>query len=407
MTSHVNKDIIVFSGVDWDGKRELPIHHVVRLLSKNNRVFLIDNFGGIRGLTWKDLPRVLHKLRRIFSRQMTSTPPEALDPNSRLTVFQPFVIPAPRLTNTVGRLNVWMLRRALKTLIHRYDIRDPIIWTRVPSDTVWNAIADLPRSVLIYQAVDRISYSPMVPDYARPRLELYESRFTESADIVFTSGHGLYEEKQKSNPNTHFFPNGVDPALFSRDATPSEHLSQLPHPVIGFVGSLGPWVDYDLLRQAANMTPEWSYVIVGPVNAGIDLKPLQVLPNVHLTGAVAHAELPSYLATFDCGLIPYLINDFTEYTFPSKMAEYLAAGLPVVSTPLPELSPYSHVVTCVEGAEGLVRAVRSYLSGDTSESSRAERMRVARSLSWESLVSGMEQAIENFLSSRRGATTQV
>lgn len=396
MTSN---DIIFFSDIDWDGKRELPIHHVVRLLSQNNRVFLIDNFGGIRGLTWKDLPRVLRKMRRIFSRQTASSSLETFDSNSHLTVFQPFVIPAPRLTKTVGRLNVWLLRRALKTLIHRYNIWNPIIWTRVPSDTVWNAIAGLPRSMLIYQAVDRITYSPMVPSYARPRLVRSERLFAESADLVFASAHGLYEEKRKSNPNTHFFPNGVDPDLFSRDATPNEHLKTMAHPIIGFVGSLGPWVDYDLLRQAASMTPEWSYVMVGPVNAGIDLKPLQALPNVHFTGAVPHAELPSYLATFDCGLIPYLINDFTEYTFPSKMAEYLAAGLPVVSTPLPELSPYSHVVTCVEDAEDLVQAVRSYLDDDTSESSREERVRVARSLSWESLVSGMEQAIENHLSS--------
>ena len=89
------------------------------------------------------------------------------------------------------------------------------------------------------------------------------------------------------------------------------------------------------------------------------------------------------------------------------MAEYLAAGLPVVSTPLPELTPYSHVVKCVEDAEGLVQAARSYLSDGTSEKSREERMRVARSLSWESLVSGMEQAMDNYLSSRRGAKTQI
>jgi glycosyltransferase involved in cell wall biosynthesis len=402
-----DKDIIFFSGVDWDGKRELPVHHVARLLSNNNRVFLIDNFGGIRGLTLKDLPRVLHKLRRIFSRQLAGAPPETMDSNNRLTVFQPFVIPVPRLPNTVGRLNVRLLRRALKTLIHRHDISDPIIWTRVPSDTVWNAIANLPRSALIYQSVDKISNSPMVPNYARPRLEQYERLFTMSADLIFTSANGLYEEKQKSNPNTYFFPNGVDPILFSRNATPNEHLKQLPHPIIGFVGSLGPWVDYDLIQQAASITPEWSYVIVGPVNAGIDLRPLQALPNVHLTGAVPHAELPSYLATFDCGLIPYSINDFTRYTFPSKMAEYLAVGLPVVSTRLPELAPYAHVVSCVEDAEGLVQAVRSYLGNTSPEKSREERIRVAQSLSWESLVSGMEQAIENSLSSRKRSTTQV
>ena len=400
------KDIIFFSSLDWDDKRKQYIHHIVPLLANNHRVFLIDNFGGLRGLTLKDLPRVFAKLRRILGRQMGRRAP-TVPQLTNITVFQPFVIPAPRLARIVGRLNVWLLRRVLKGLMQRHNIHDPVIWTCIPSDTIWGAISDLPRSALIYQSVDRFSHSPMVPSYAQPRLERSERLFTESADLVFASANRLFEEKREMNPNTHFFPNGVDPVLFSTDTAPNEYLKTMAHPIIGFVGSLGPWVDYDLLRQAASMTPEWSYVIVGPVNAGIDLKPLQALPNVHFTGGVPHAELPSYLATFDCGLIPYLINDFTKYTFPTKMAEYLAAGLPVVSTPLPELTPYSHVVKCVEDAEGLVQAARSYLSDGTSEKSREERMRVARSLSWESLVSGMEQAMDNYLSSRRGAKTQI
>ena len=399
----MGKDIILFSDLDWSQPRKLNVHHIVPLLAKNHRVFLIDNFGGLRELTLKDLPRVIGKLRRILRRQLgrrAATVPQ--QPN--VTVFQPFIIPTQRLAGGVGRINVWLLRRALKHLMRQHDIRDPIIWTCIPSDTVWNAIADLPRSMLVYQAADRFSRSPMVSERARPRLRRYERLFTESADLVFASAHGLYEEMRKINPNTLFSPNGVDPALFSRDLTPTERLKHIPHPIIGFVGSLGPWVDYDLLHEAASMTPEWSYVIVGPVNAGIDLKPLQALRNVHFTGVVPHAELPSYLAAFDCGLIPYLIDDFTHYTFPSKMAEYLAAGLPVVSTPLPELAPYSHVVTCVEDAEGLVQVVRAHLDDDASQAALEERMRVAQSLSWESLASGMEAGLESFLSSKKGAT---
>ena len=392
-------DIIFVSDADWNATRELPVHHVVRLLAKRHRVFYIDNFGGIRGLTSTDIPRALGKLRRILSGQLAAPAPRAGHPAS-IAVFQPFILPAPRLGRIVARLNVWLLRRALKRLIGRYGIHDPIIWTRVPSDTVWKSIADIPRSALVYQSVDRFVSSPMVPEYARRRLERYERLFCESSDLVFASAHGLYEEKRRINPNTHLFPNGVDPTLFSKASAPSEHLSQLPRPIIGFTGSLGPWVDYQLLRHAAAMTPEWSYVLVGPVNPGIKLGLLKTLPNVHFTGAVPHAELPSYLASFDCALIPYVIDQFTQFTFPSKLAEYLAVGLPVVSTPLPELSPYADVVTMVDNPEGMVTAIRSHLDAQAPQEQREKRIGVAQTLSWDTIVSRMEQTLDSFLNTR-------
>lgn len=390
-----SNDIIFIGDIDWDVKRELPVHHVVRLLAKHHRVFYVDNFGGIRGLMLADIPRILRKARNILSRQLAAPAPSAGDPAS-IAVFQPFILPTPRLSRMVGRLNVWLLRRALKRLVVRYDIHDPIIWTRVPSETAWKSIAGIPRSALVYQSVDRFVSSPMVPEYARPRLEQYERTFSESADLIFASAHGLYEEKRQINPNTHFFPNGVDPTLFADVAMQARPLSHVPRPIVGFAGSLGPWVDYELLRRTAVMTPEWSYVLVGPVNPGIELRPLNALPNVHFTGAVPHAELPSYLVSFDCGLIPYVIDQFTQFTFPSKLAEYLAAGLPVVSTPLPELSPYDDVVAIVDDAESMVRAIGSCVDAQAQEL-REKRINVAQSLSWDTIVSRMEQTLDTFL----------
>ena len=396
MQTMTGNDIIFIGGVDWNAKRELPVHHVVRLLAKRHRVFYIDNFGGIRGLMLADIPRIIPKLRKILSRQLAGAAAKAGDP-ATIVVLQPFILPAPRLGRMVGRLNVWLLRRILKRLTSRYSIHDPIIWTRVPSDTVWKSIAGMPRSALVYQSVDRFASSPMVPEYARPGLERYERLFCESADLVFASAHGLYEEKRRINPNTHFFPNGVDPTLFADVATQARPLGHMPRPIIGFAGSLGPWVDYELLRNAAAMTPEWSYVLIGPVNPGIELGPLKALPNVYFTGAVPHVELPSYYASFDCGLIPYLVDQFTQFTFPSKLAEYLAAGLPVVSTSLPELSPYGEVVTIVDDAESMVSAIRSYVDTQAPQELRERRISVAQALSWDTIVSRMEQAIDGFL----------
>ena len=392
-------DIIFIGDVDWGAMRKLNAHHIVPLLAKHHRIFYIDNFGGLRGLALKDTPRVLNKVRSILSRQFAKPAPKAGDPAS-IVVFQPFIVPVPRLDTIVGRLNVWLLRRALKRLIGRYGIRDPIVWTCVPSDTVWKSIAGMPRGALVYQSLDRFVSSPMVSEYRRPRLERYERLFSESADLVFAAAHSLYEEKRQINPNTYFFPNGVDPTIFADVTTQARPLSHMPRPIIGFAGSLGPWVDYELLRRAAAMTPEWSYVLVGPVNPGIKLGPLNALPNVHLTGAVPHAELPSYFASFDCGLIPYVIDQFTQFTFPSKLAEYLAAGLPVVSTPLPELSPYDEVVTIVDDAESMVSAIRSYVDAQAPQELREKRISVAQSLSWDTIVSRMEQTLDSSLNTR-------
>ena len=386
-------DIVFFGGMDWVQHRKTNVHHIVPLLARNHRVFYIDNFGGLRGLTLKDLPRAIVKLQRILGSQLAKRTSVTAEPTD-IVVLQPFIVPTPRLNSRIRRLNAWLLRRAIKKLTDRYDICDPIIWTLVPSDIVWESITDIPRSALVYQAIDRFPYSPMIPEFARPRLEYFEHLFCQSADVVFASAHGLFLEKQRINPNTHFFPNGVDPELFSVPSGHDDPLRHVSRPIIGFVGSLGPWVDYNLLRLMATMTPKWSYVIIGPVNAGIDLKPLKALPNVHFTGAVPHAALPSYLASFDCGLIPYLINHFTDYTFPSKMAEYLAAGLPVFSTPLPELQPYAAVVTCAPDARGITAAIGSHFDKPDSQMSRVKRLEIARALSWESMVSQMEELIE-------------
>ena len=392
-------DIIFISDVDWGATSKLNAHHIVPLLAKHHRIFYIDNFGGLRGLALKDTPRVLNKVRSILSRQFAKPAPKAGDPAS-IVVFQPFIVPISRLNTIVGWLNVWLLRRALKRLIGRYGIRDPIIWTCVPSDTVWRSIAGMPRGALVYQSLNQWVSSPMVSENRRPRLERYERLFSESADLVFAAAHGLYEEKRQINPNTYFFPNGVDPTLFADVATQARPLSHIPRPIIGFAGSLGPWVDYELIRCAAAMTPEWSYVLVGPVNPGIKLGPLNALPNVHLTGAVPHAELPSYFASFDCGLIPYVIDQFTQFTFPSKLAEYLAAGLPVISTPLTELTPYDEVVTIVDDAKRMVTAVSSYLDARGLQKAREKRIGVAQTLSWDTIVSRMEQTIDECLIGR-------
>jgi len=391
-----NNDIIFISDVDWNTERELPVHHVVRLLANHHRIIYIDNFGGIRRLRLKDLPRILSKVREILKQQFVYSS-RTLGGIGSIHVFQPFIFPTQRFNKIIGKLNAFLMRRAIKRLISHYEVKDALIWTRVPSDTVWKAIEGIPRSALIYQSVDRFFASPTIPRHARSRLQKYELLFSNSADIIFTSAVGLYNEKCLINPHTHFAPNGVDTTLFSPQIRSNNAMSGFPRPIIGFIGSLSQVVDYEMLYQLAAMTPEWSYVFVGPISPDVELDYFKEVQNVYFMGPVKHADLPSYVAAFDCGLIPYVISEFTEFTFPSKFAEYLATGLPIVATRLPELQQYSDVVSFVDNHVNMVEAIRSSLNDRSSQKLREKRTGIAQTLNWIEIVSRMEETIEYYL----------
>jgi glycosyltransferase involved in cell wall biosynthesis len=167
-------------------------------------------------------------------------------------------------------------------------------------------------------------------------------------------------------------------------------LRDLPRPVIGFFGLLADWVDLDLVRAMAMARPHWSFVLVGKQATGIGA--VRGLPNVHLLGQKPYALLPAYCRGFDVGIIPFRTNDLTLRANPLKLREYLAAGLPVVSTPLPEVARYRSFVHLAEGASGFTRAVTAALAERSPALDRARALTM-ESESWETRVAEIERHI--------------
>jgi glycosyltransferase involved in cell wall biosynthesis len=389
----MNKDIIFIGGIDWYGKYKYSTHHIVERLTRNNRVFYIDNFGGRRDLRFGDIARVLRRMGKGAGTKSGSAG-SVDNSEGNPVIIQPLLIPTPRLPNTVGRINRFLLRRKLQGMMRRFKIISPVVWNFIPTDVVWDVISRFERSVLIYQAVDNFAAHPLIPGSARPRFAAYEKLFAQSADLVFVNARNLFTEKSRFNPRTHFFPNGVDVDRFRRALRKIPTLESLPKPIVGFAGLLGPWIDFDLLEECARRKPDWSFVLIGAISSGTSLQKLLDMPNVHLTGAVEHSALASYFHYFDAGIIPYRLTEFTRYTFPSKMAEYLAAGMPVVSTALPEVESYSHVVCIVDDAGQMIAAIEGARE-DTHRADHIEaRLQVARSLSWDTIVCQMEKLID-------------
>jgi glycosyltransferase involved in cell wall biosynthesis len=324
-------DIICFSN-DWDGD-PLSKKHIALRLARENRVLWVNSTGNRNPTaSVRDLRRAWKKLRQLFR----GCRPVA----TNIFVFSPLVIPfhgnrAARWVNR--RLLRWSLRRACRKLA----FQKPITWTFVPSSA--DVAGSLGERFVIYHCVDEFSKFTGTDEAAI--LEM-ERSLMEKADMVVVSSSRLYETKHRYNPNTFLVTHGVDVAHFRNAclptiAPPADCITP-KGPVIGFFGLIADWVDLEVVRYLASSRPQWSLLLIGEVQT--DTSALRGLSNVHLLGRRSYESLPAYCSAFDVAVLPFVVNELTVAANPLKLREYLAAGLPVVATPLPEVLKLSALV---------------------------------------------------------------
>jgi len=200
----------------------------------------------------------------------------------------------------------------------------------------------LDADVTVFDAMDELSKFRFAP----VKLLELEQELIDKADLVFTGGTSLYEAKKHRHPDVHCFPSSVDRAHFAKARStlfdPADQ-DDLPRPRLGFYGVIDERFDTELLDQVAAMRPNWSFVMVGPV-VKISEDDLPKRPNIHYLGGKTYAELPAYLSGWDVALMPFAMNESTEFISPTKTPEYLAGGKPVVSTPVRDVvRHYGHL----------------------------------------------------------------
>jgi glycosyltransferase involved in cell wall biosynthesis len=369
---------------DWGGDPTSKTH-IMRILARKNRVLWINSIGMRRPTASRaDLSRLASKLRRGL------TGCREVEPN--LFVVNPLVVPLPGIAAT-DRLNAVILSGTLRRLIRRLALEQPILWSFLP--TVGRLLGSLGEGMVIYHCVDEYAEFAGVPKEALLRME---RDLVRRADLVLTSSEQLCEERLPGNPNTHFVPHGVDTAHFAQalDATTivPEELRRLPRPIVGFIGLLADWVDLDLLRTVAQARPAWSFALIG--KSSTDLATVRELPNVHLLGQKPFSALPAYCRGIDVGTIPFRINKLTLRSNPLKLREYLAAGLPVVSTPLPEVARFASLVRLADGPAAFLAGIESALA--EAEQNDAARRRRALSMTtegWEARVEEISRLIRD------------
>jgi glycosyltransferase involved in cell wall biosynthesis len=332
-------------------------------------------------LSRRDVARLGRRLRRGIAPR-----PQRHD---GLVVVSPLVIPWHG-RRALQRLNRHLLRRQLRAPV--VDLPRPrLLWSYTPIAAAELDLAGF--DLVVYHCVDDFGTVPRMPAAA-----VYEAEreLAARANLVFASAPALATRLREINPRTLLVPNVADTAHFAtalEDGAVPDEVARLPRPRVLYVGALSDHkVDWSLLADVSASLPEFSFVFVGPVGGESRMtgyRQLASRKNCSFLGARPFAELPAFMRGADVGIVPYQLSAHTDSVYPLKLVEYLAAGLPVVSTPLPALHsrPELPVVTA-SGSRAFVDAIVHAATKDTVAGREARSTSVMR-YSWDGLLNEM------------------
>ncbi len=363
-------DLVCFSHLRWDFVFQRP-QHLLSRCARDRRVFY-------------------------FEEPVLGDCPPGLDIQTRHNGVR---VVTPRLPQGIGAAEAERTQRALvDAFLADRAVGEYVAWYYTPMALGFTD--HLGPRVTVYDCMDELSAFRFAPPLLRER----EARLFERADLVFTGGHSLYEAKRRRHPSVYPFPSSVDVAHFRRARSaqpdPADQAS-VQHPRLGFYGVIDERLDIQLIRSVAEARPDWQIVLVGPV-AKIDRETLPRLPNVHYLGAKQYDELPAYLAGWDVALLPFACNEATRFISPTKTPEYLAAGRPVVSTPIRDVvRPYGDrgLARIAATAPEFVAAVEQALVEDGA-ARLAKADPFLAEMSWDRTWQQMWRHVESVLAAR-------
>jgi glycosyltransferase involved in cell wall biosynthesis len=257
----------------------------------------------------------------------------------------------------------------------------------------------------VYDCMDELSKF----SEAHPELVQRERELLARADVVFTGGRKLYEAKSKHNANCHFYGCGVDVQHFGRardveTLVPAE-VKHLGPQVLGYFGVIDERIDYELLARLADANPQWSVAMIGPV-LKVPKQALPKRPNLHWLGQRPYADLPAYTKAFDVCLMPFALNEATEYINPTKALEYMATGKNIISSAVPDVvRNFGSVAKIARSHDEFIALCRQAIAG-ADEAAVKRGLKMAAENTWDSIVEKMEAHINEALARKQAATAK-
>lgn len=347
-------------------------HHIMHMLAEHNVVLWVNYHASrMPTVSSSDLRYMADKLKQVAS--------GLKNPRPNLYVLTPLVIPLPG-QKWARSLNQHLLINQIRLSLKKVSKGPKQLWSFTP-DIAYMLDCFGEEKVVYYCVDDHAAFT----GYNKDQVLRDEEELCRKSDLVITTAMALQKAKEPWNPKTILVPHGVDFEHFNRAliddfACPPE-LKDIPRPRLGFFGLIRDWVDLDLIAQLAKNRDDWHFVLIGDADSSVNLNRYRSIPNMHFLGRKPYSELPAYCQQFDVGLIPFKVNDLTYAVNPIKLREYLSAGLPVVSTPMPEVQLYDLLVEIADDADGFHRSIEACLK--SSENDRVARVTAMSRETWD------------------------
>jgi len=310
---------------------------------------------------------------------------------SELYIYTPKRLPLGRI-GPIARLNERLLARGMTACLRALGFKKPLICVSF-FDGCLKQLNPLRKYPVLYYCLDHFS---------QPE----EKELTRRARIVMALNRPIAEEKRRLNPNTYWLPTGVDVLSYAGATAQDEpdDMARIPHPRAGLTATFTYYVDYELLLHLARTRSKVSFILIGPVFSGpggpderdrVLIGELKSCGNVHWLGMKPTNELPPYVKAFDAGIIPFKDRDFNRRRDPLKLYQYLAAGIPVVSTPLSTFESEPPGVSFAETKEKFLAALDHALRESPNETMKTQIAEFIRSADWSNRFKAMEQALQD------------
>jgi glycosyltransferase involved in cell wall biosynthesis len=373
------RDFIYLSWLDWAHIPLLP-HQTATRLSKNNRVVFVEPPYAVATFAFQ--PGLRRELASSLKNWRSGL--KKISDNLYLYTFPPLLFNFG-FAGILDRINQNYLKLSLKKLTSHLEIQNPIIWSNHPY--ILGKNINLNQRYIIFDCNDKFVTFARFQGKSKRLLSL-EDEFTGRADIVFTTSSLLFEERKKINPNTHYFPSGVDVDIFlksTEENTPiPEDIKNLRHPLIGYFGAMDIRMDWELVSQLTATFPQCSLVFIGPVKHEPPASVRQN-PKIFFTGRRDMKELPAYLKGFDLCILPFLESEFTKYSFPTKVYEFFASGKPVISMEIPAFRALEPLVKVARTSEEFLTFTKAAIEQlHANDPLREERILAAKNNTWDS-----------------------
>ena len=387
-------DIVCIGLINWQNDYNKPTMELLAEVARHNRVLFVNYAATLKDV-WlhlrrkKSIPfdKVMGQADRLVEHKLANgstiqvlTPPAVLPINT----FSP-----GSLYDALLRLNTNRILNSTRQAMQQLNFSSPIVINALHPTIGIGMVGQLGEKALIYHCYDAIE----AESWSGLHGKTAEEQLLRQADAVVVTSQGLYDTKTPFQPNCYLIENGADVNLFGQaniDRTNRERKT------IGYMGAIDNRLNLDLLEQCFRRFPNFRFLMVGRVPDPALSERLSQFENVELAGAHPPKELPNWVSQMDVGLIPFQRNLQTHAIYPMKINEYLAAGLPVVSTNFADLRVFGSVISVCPDADSFMTAIETSLT-QTDPVSVQQRVALARANSWENRGRRFAEVLEQVL----------